>query len=57
MEDDLAAGRLVAPLELEVRTEGAYYLTYAADRPKPPRLAAFEDWVIREAVAAEANRS
>jgi len=55
VEDDLAAGRLVAPLELQVRTEGAYYLAYAADRPKPPRLAAFEDWLMREVAIAEGD--
>lgn len=48
VEDDLASGRLVAPFELEVATQGAYYLVYAADRPKAPRVAAFEEWLMRE---------
>ena len=56
VEDDLAAGRLVAPLALGVRTEGAYYLAFAADRPKSPRVAAFEDWLMGE-VARYGERS
>jgi DNA-binding transcriptional LysR family regulator len=47
--DDLAAGRLVAPFDLEVETEGAYMLVH------PPRSAGlatvrmFADWIIAEA--------
>ena len=55
VEDDLATGRLIAPLALRLTTQGAYYLVYAADRPKTARVAAFEDWVLRELAAAEAS--
>jgi LysR family glycine cleavage system transcriptional activator len=54
VEDDLAAGRLVAPLALRVTTPGAYYLTFAADRPRPARVAAFEDWLVRELASSGA---
>jgi len=54
VEDDLAAGRLIEPIALRVPTQGAYYLAYAADRPKAPRVAAFEDWLMQETVNAEA---
>ena len=47
--DDLASGRLVAPIDLAVRTRGAYYVVYPADRPRSARLAAFEDWVVAAA--------
>ncbi len=49
VEDDLRAGRLVAPLALPVRTSGAYYLAYSPNRARPLRLAAFEDWIVKEA--------
>jgi LysR family glycine cleavage system transcriptional activator len=52
VEDDLTAGRLVAPIPLQVRVPGGYYLSYPADRPRSPRLAAFEDWIVRQADAA-----
>ena len=29
---------------------GAYYLAYPADRPKPPRVEAFEDWLLGESL-------
>ncbi len=49
VEDDLASGRLVAPIATAVRTSGAYYLAYPPNRPRPPRLAAFEDWIVAAA--------
>jgi LysR family glycine cleavage system transcriptional activator len=49
VEDDLAAGRLVAPFDLPVRTAGAYYLAYAPNRPRSARVAAFEDWIVTAA--------
>ena len=53
VDEDLRAGRLVAPRALRVPTEGAYYLGYPADRPKPPRVEAFEDWLLAEALKME----
>jgi LysR family glycine cleavage system transcriptional activator len=55
IEDDLKAGRLVAPFERQVRTSGAYYLVSAEGRPKPPRIAAFEAWILEEAARSDAE--
>lgn len=49
VEDDLRAGRLVAPIALPVHTPGAYYLAYAPNRPRPARLAVFEEWIVSQA--------
>ena len=49
VEDDLASGRLVAPLATPVRTSGAYYLVYPPNRPRSTRVAAFEDWIVMAA--------
>jgi LysR family glycine cleavage system transcriptional activator len=55
VRDDLAAGRLVEPFQLRVRTEGAYYLAYRPVADKPRRVQVFEDWVMEEANAQEAQ--
>jgi LysR family glycine cleavage system transcriptional activator len=49
VEDDLRGGRLVAPLKLRVPTDGAYYLQFRLDQPKPASVRMFEEWVVREA--------
>ena len=49
VEDDLASGRLVAPIAKPVRTPGAYYLVYPPNRPRSTRVAAFEDWIVTAA--------
>jgi LysR family glycine cleavage system transcriptional activator len=48
VRDDLASGRLVAPLGLRVPAEGSYYLAYAAESP-PQRVRDFEEWILSEA--------
>jgi LysR family glycine cleavage system transcriptional activator len=48
VEDDLRAGRLVAPLKLRVPTDGAYYLQFRLDQPKPASVRMFEEWIVRE---------
>jgi LysR family glycine cleavage system transcriptional activator len=53
VRDDLAAGRLVAPLALRVPTRGAYYLAYPTHAPLPARVRAFEDWIVDEARAVD----
>lgn len=53
VEEDLRSGRLVAPLKLRVRTKGAYYFICNPNRPKAPRVAAFEKWILQEALAME----
>ncbi|UHL63767.1 transcriptional regulator GcvA [Paralcaligenes sp. KSB-10] len=51
VNDDLLAGRLVAPFSLRVETSGAYFLAYRAGTPTPPRIKVFEDWILGEAAA------
>ena len=55
--EDLANGRLVAPLALEVPGDGSYYFGYPAERQKSERVAAFEDWIVREAIRADEPRA
>lgn len=49
VEDDIRAGRLVAPFALRVPTRGAYYLQYRTGQPRPARVLAFEEWILAEA--------
>ena len=49
VEDDLASGRLVAPIPMAVPTPGAYYLAYPPNRPRSTRVADFEDWIVMAA--------
>jgi LysR family glycine cleavage system transcriptional activator len=51
VSDDLAAGRLARLFDLLVPAPHAYYLVTAAGTAKPPHLAAFEQWLVREAAA------
>ncbi len=53
VRDDLAAGKLVAPFDLCVPTQGAYYLAYPVRQEQPARVAAFEQWIALEALAAD----
>jgi LysR family glycine cleavage system transcriptional activator len=53
VEDDLAAGRLVAPFALRVATKRAYFLATHPNREKSESLRAFEDWILREADTVE----
>ncbi len=49
VNDDLNSGRLVAPFALRVPTSGAYYLQFNPRQQKPPRVLAFEEWILGEA--------
>ena len=53
VEDDLRTGRLVTPIARPLRVRSGYYLSYPPDRPRSARVLAFEEWVVREAEAAE----
>ena len=48
---DLAAGRLVQPIDFAVRHSFSYFLVYAASRAQDPKIAAFRDW-IRDEIGA-----
>ncbi|WP_213956551.1 MULTISPECIES: transcriptional regulator GcvA [unclassified Variovorax] len=53
VRDDLASGRLVAPFDLRVPTEGGYFMAWRADRPVAQRVRDFESWIAAEAAASE----
>ena len=46
IEDDLAAGRLVAPFPLSVPGERGYYLVYPRNRLRLARVAEFRRWLL-----------
>lgn len=48
---DLDAGRLVAPFDLSIPTEVAFYLVYPELQRERPKLLAFREWLLREAGA------
>ena len=53
--DDLAAGRLVKPFELSLRSppQLAYYVVSQRDTSQNPLINAFHDWCLKEAKEAE----
>jgi LysR family glycine cleavage system transcriptional activator len=53
VEEDLCSGRLAAPFDLQVATQGAYYLACPEDGPKADRVVAFEEWLLDEAMQYE----
>jgi LysR family glycine cleavage system transcriptional activator len=57
--DDLAAGRLVKPFELVLRTppQFAYYIITPRGAPPNPLVALFLDWCLKEARETEAASS
>jgi LysR family glycine cleavage system transcriptional activator len=46
--DDLRTGRLVAPFELEIGADRAFYLVCPAGSETRPKIAAFRTWIIEE---------
>jgi LysR family transcriptional regulator, glycine cleavage system transcriptional activator len=57
VEDDLRSGRLIAPFELQVATQGAYYLASPEEGLKAERVVAFEEWLLGEALQYERSAS
>ncbi|MEQ1613047.1 MAG: transcriptional regulator GcvA [Hyphomicrobiaceae bacterium] len=51
--DDLRVGRLVAPLEIRVRTGSAYYVAFPKSPQPSSNAAAFERWIKAEAAMLE----
>jgi len=47
---DLAAGRLVKPFDIAIPTEYAYYVVCPKATAHHPKIAAFRDWLLEEAV-------
>jgi DNA-binding transcriptional LysR family regulator len=47
VDDDLAGGRLVAPLRTSIKTRFGYHALWPRDRLQPAAALAFVDWVQR----------
>lgn len=54
IDDDLAAGRLVAPFSVKVSNGKQWYLVYRAERGDEPAFNAFRRWIIDQASLANA---
>lgn len=52
VRDDLASGRLVAPLSLRVPTEGSYFMAWQPRGAVPQRILDFEAWIAGELQAS-----
>ncbi len=50
VDDDLAAGRLVAPFGITVSKGKRWYLVYRRARAEEPAFAAFRRWTLEQAV-------
>jgi LysR family glycine cleavage system transcriptional activator len=53
---DLAAGTLVEPFDLELPSESAYYFVTPAGRVEVPKIRIFRDWLLEEVAADEDRR-
>lgn len=53
-QDDLDAGRLVAPLQIATAVDFAYYLVHRKAKGRLPQVKAFISWITAEAEAHEA---
>jgi LysR family glycine cleavage system transcriptional activator len=47
--EDLAAGRLVKPFDVELRASNAYFIVCPQEALDKPRIAAFRQWLLDEA--------
>lgn len=54
--EDLAAGRLMAPLDLTVPASGAYYLLYPARSRELEKVRRFQAWILKECAAMEKQK-
>ncbi|HVO04238.1 MAG TPA: transcriptional regulator GcvA [Candidatus Cybelea sp.] len=46
--DDLRAGRLVKPFDISAPLDTAYYVVYAREALKRPKIKAFRDWLMEQ---------
>jgi LysR family transcriptional regulator, glycine cleavage system transcriptional activator len=53
VEDEVASGRLVAPFDLELTDECAYYFVAPEAMAEQPKVAAFRDWLFEEVRRAD----
>jgi len=52
---DLAAGRLVKPFDIAIPTEYAYYILSPRATSQHPKIVAFREWLLEEAVQGGAS--
>jgi LysR family glycine cleavage system transcriptional activator len=57
IDDDLAAGRLVAPFALSVPKGMRWYLVYRSYRTEQRDFAAFRRWIVRAAAEPASGKS
>jgi LysR family glycine cleavage system transcriptional activator len=57
--NDLSEGRLIRPFELGIRlpADFAYYLVYPAETANDARIAAFREWILKEAAKTQDESS
>ena len=48
LEAEIAAGRLIAPFDLGLTSDSAFYLVYPESYAERPKVAAFRDWLLAE---------
>ncbi len=49
VDDDLAAGRLVRPFDIEIESAFGFWFVCRRDRLGEPKIAAFHDWIFEQA--------
>ncbi|MFN4099344.1 MAG: transcriptional regulator GcvA [Pararhodobacter sp.] len=49
VQDDLDSGRLVAPLEFSIASNGGFYLIYPEGAERRKDIASFRDWLLSQA--------
>lgn len=52
VSDDLKAGRLIKPFELQIETEYAYWVVMPPHYRARPKVAAFRNWILTELTGA-----
>ena len=53
VQDDIAKGRLVVPFNITLPADAGFYLVSPAGKTDSPNLAAFRQWLIASAQAAQ----
>ncbi|MAI44906.1 MAG: LysR family transcriptional regulator [Hyphomicrobiaceae bacterium TMED74] len=56
VDDDLAAGRLVAPFKQTISNGKQWHLVYRPDRSDNPAFVTFRDWLLNQAQATQDSR-
>jgi LysR family glycine cleavage system transcriptional activator len=57
VQDELAAGRLIAPFDLAIVAKGSYWIVYPEAMRDRPKVVAFRDWLLSEAQSEVISKS